>query len=199
MRWRDARIVPGHGNRGLLRHRRLGVLRRSSIVEGTRHAIPVPPHDPGRPVCRAAGHARFAACPEHVQTDQDGPVERHERPLSRRRRARQPAGGRDGDRGFRRLRPRAAGRNPAGRRPEQARYRRRHRARMDRQPGAGRHDGWRRQLRRFGDPDGGPREEAHLSHHRPGDVRHDGQAVLPLRCAFLLRHLRPSRMAPAPL
>ena len=84
---------------------------------------------------------------------------------------------------------RSADRGAAGRRPEQARRGQCTGARMDRQPGRRCARRRRRFIVRSRDSAGLSREEAHLSDHRTGHVRHDRQAVLAVRHPLRLRHL----------
>ncbi len=99
--------------------------------------------------------------------------------------------------GFRRVGAGPADRGHAGRRPGQAGRLHVARPTMDRRRGcrcAGRR---RRQFLGPGGPAGVPGEEEDLSHYRPGDLRHDRQAVLARTASTSPTIPTPWRMAPA--
>ena len=139
----------------------------------------------------AARHARHHPRAEHIQAGADRPAQRHGRPVSRRRRPRQPRRRRTGGRRISAARC-SAGRSRCCRRDDQNKpdVASVAGARMDRQPGRRRAGGRRCLVVRPRRSSRSPREEAHLSDHRSGDVGHDRQAMLAVRHPFCLRHLR---------
>ena len=138
----------------------------------------------------AAGHARHHPRAEHVEAGAHRPAQRHGRPVSRRRRSRQPRSPSElavADFGGSVLdRPIEVLQGDDQNKPDVSQFAG---ARMDRQPGRRCARRRRRVVGRSRDPAGLPREEAHLSDHRTGHVGHDRQAVLAVRHPLRLRHL----------